>query len=307
MARRRRDDRRCIPGLVRQAFHAAVVNSSRVLTLVDWNVKPSGEVKALWEATGTDLEPDDEDQSDDEDQYDVTVCGTVNRSWDGDIPLFQGLFVHCTCMGDEPGQCRLAPSNVTHTVCPHGAAVLLSVVDQDAEASLARDIARRRSMLVRERAAEEADLPAERARIENGLATLSSSELVACVRAAIETTDGLRHAGALFGPTVMPPPHYLVRCARCDKGFDPELNHDTACRIKHPVACVSTAWECPYRQYDACSRCNRAFNFKGGRSPRGQLGFKCEGPYCFQGAHTSDAAEAVVKAFREEDVAKLIK
>ncbi|KAJ1461796.1 hypothetical protein M885DRAFT_506923 [Pelagophyceae sp. CCMP2097] len=264
-AKRRRPS--CIPGLVLRGFAKGTRHDAATPELVDLRVTDDGLVLAEWRATGSAV-------------YKVTAAGAVRVVLKADgAPSWRGLVVRCSC---PDGQRHAASVDEAIVVCKHGDAALRSVMDPDGEAAVSRlvDAAAREAAEARLR--QERELPGERARVEHALKHLSAAQLVDVISRRIQTFEGLEHAANLFAD--LPPPRALT-CLRCKEEYDPALCQGKPCKVLHPSS--ETEWETSKKSWEVCRRCDATFDLNGIHS-WAKNAIQDDGPYCFEGDHTTD-------------------
>ena len=267
-----------IPGLVPSAYRAGSWHSAPTPELVSASIAVEG-VEFKWKAKGTSV-------------YSVTAIGRLRY----ENNKFLGLYVHCSCP-DGVRQRALSLEHDEIIVCKHGAAALKSVEDPDAIVAAAAHAKRQkteaaaRAQRVKEehdeqRRLQDAQLPGERERIDYGLRHLSAETVVKHLTSIAHSVDGLRQLAALFPESVMPKPS-VMHCLRCDTDYDPRYCPKLACKVSHPEAAVSQNWDGSKKSWDECGRCGKTFNCDGMHG-MDRRAVKDEGPWCFEGEHTTD-------------------
>lgn len=269
-----------IPGLVPSAYRAGSWHSAPTPELVSASITADG-VDFRWTATGTSI-------------YTVTAIGRL-RCENG---KFVGLNVDCSCP-DGARQKIVSLRDDEIVVCKHGAAALESVEDPDAivaaeaQAKRHKTEAAARAQKVKEerdeqRRLQDAQLPGERERIDHGLKHLSPLAVMKHLSLVAHSVDGLRQRATLFPESVMPKPS-VIHCMRCDMDFDPKYCSKLSCKVEHPEARVRQRWDGSKKSWDECGRCGKTFNCDGMHGlDRRAVGD--EGPWCFEGEHTTEQA-----------------
>lgn len=272
-----------IPGLGTKSFAVGSWHSAATPTLLRSDVSATG-FSFEWSATGTQV-------------YTVKASGALRQS--AAAPggtLAEALCCTCTC----PDGARQALATETLGklyVCKHGAAALNSVLDPAVKAEEATQEATQRQLaaqqaatLAAERVKQDAEMPGERARIEQGLTKRKAKEVVAPLFARLRTLEGLRAAVAFFPPEFLPPPS-TQHCRRCGMDYDVNIPSQLVCRVEHTYTEGSRRWEDSKHSYDECSKCGGAFNLDGysslGRRKRGDP--VDSGPFCWEGAHKASS------------------
>lgn len=280
-----------IPGLVHQAFSKGSHHHTSIPALKSFELNDDGNVEVEWEARGSSV-------------YKVAARGALKlASWDaGNAPRYKGLVVKCSCP-DGARRYVVALERGTLVLCKHAYAALETVVDTEAEKQLVVTIRERKEL----KAAEEAkakkqqgeEMPGERERLEYGMSKMSSSQIIAILRKAIGSVDGLQNVGAIFTRNVMPPKQ-AKHCARCKEDYGPQFVEDNVCRIYHPSEATRTMWDGSKKSWEHCERCGGNFDLDGFHS-WGRNDVSDDGDYCFEGEHTSDQEEVGVEG-RDGDV-----
>ncbi len=277
-------------GLVPSAYSVGSWHSALTPELVSSSIAAEG-VRFKWKAKGTSI-------------YSVTAIGRLRY----ENNKFVGLNVDCSCP-DGVRQKILSLQHGEMIVCKHGAAALKSVEDPDAIVAAAAQAKRQKTeqdeqrrlqktKQDEQRRLQDAQLPGERERIDYGLKHLSAEAVVKHLTSIAHSVDGLRQLAALFPESVMPKPS-VMHCLRCDTDYDPRYCSN---KVSHPEADVSQRWNGSKKSWDECGRCGKTFNCDGmhGMDRRAVMD---EGPWCFEGKHTTD--EAVEEGWDEDDCSYL--
>ena len=91
-------------------------------------------------------------------------------------------------------------------------------------------------------AAQDRQMPGERARVEYGLEALSHEDIQRQLQASCKTVQGLRALTVIFPESVMPAPQSKY-CVRCHKNYDERYPDQKVCRVEHPFDFCHTEWD----------------------------------------------------------------
>lgn len=253
-----------IPGLTWQAFVAGSWHSAPTPELVRSEVSPSG-VSFEWRAVGSAV-------------YLITATGRAGPPG--------GLDVSCSCPDGAKQSAATATSGRLH-VCKHAAAALQSVLDPAAVAAGAASEAASAARSIATKAAQEAALPGERQRLEDGLKQRTAEDVVSLLKSRLKTLEGLQLMSRLLPAAVLPPASALKTCRRCGEKWNPEVASQRVCRVPHPDGESTTRWDGSKKSWQECGACGKTHSldgfFAGGRRKRDD-----EGGYCFEGAHLEE-------------------